>query len=510
MANKHSWFDDSGASADLNTLARFLDDKTFATFEEGYGITFELEGVDPECLSDEQFAEYTNATKQANRLRPQGVTAFQIFTKRRIEKELFEDLDPRDESPRAERLRFLKERPQFETKIYWTLYAPPVRSDLQKKASGGADDSAVRLRKLRQAGSSLKSALSNLEPKQLAWQEIGALYGYLATLKRQPGEPLRSKSRIAEQLSNSSVTWYDRGLKFGDRFARLFSLRAMPKYTQADHFGELLRIPAEMVIVCEMDGKSYGQTRKRIGEQENFTQFFKHKLGAIAVNIIKKTEPIKSARSVAADQMIEMEGLGGIEHDLTNKQMCYYQCSVTGMIHGTDEAEIEERLADVETTIGKSEGKILVETLGALIVHESMFPGAVEGGKPLNKRKVLWVREDHMARMSLIYQPDIGSPYSKMMGSPAPMVYETAWRHSLLLRSIRERNVLQTCDRRITARQNLRHKLLSRSACQHRRLCADFRHRRSLREYGARSRWQSCQVRPGWAAHEPIRGMRNR
>lgn len=422
---KHSWFEDSGASADLITIERFLDEKTFVTFEGGYGITFELEGVDPECMSDGQLEESTKSVGQVNRLMPEGVTAFQIFIKRRVEKELFNNLEAADKSPRAERLRFLKERPLFETKIYWTLYASPVRSDIRKKALDESEDSATRLRKLRQAGSSFKSSLTNLGPVQLTWQQIGAVYGYIANLKPQAAVPLRSKVRVAEQLANSSVTWYDQGLKFGaNRFARVFSLRCMPKHTHADHFGELLRIPAEMIIVVELDGRTYGQVRKRVGQQENFVQVFKHRIGAVAVNMLKKTEPVKSARSVAADQMIEIEGLGGIEHDLTNKQMCYYTCSVIGIIHGTDEAEIEDRLADAETAIGKPEAKILIESLGALSAHEAMFPGAVDGAKPVNKRKVLWVREDHMARMSLIYRPDTGSPSSKMMGTSAPMVYE--------------------------------------------------------------------------------------
>jgi hypothetical protein len=90
---------------------------------------------------------------------------------------------------------------------------------------------------------------SDLNLRRLGKQESFALFGRLLHDEAMPR--LRGDTGLAHQLREASVYWDARQdcLRKGRRMVRVFSLQELPDSSEANLFGDLLKIEAEVTIV---------------------------------------------------------------------------------------------------------------------------------------------------------------------------------------------------------------------------------------------------------------------
>ncbi len=410
------WFEDAGDPTELFPITRFVHEKLFATRTGGYGASFRLNGVDAECLSDDEEAALSRELQGAQRLVPEDLIVYQIARKRRGFVPRFAHVDnpnPVVSQTQRERRDHLAKTGFTSIELFWTIYAPPKESVSQWNP--GADDTDARIRQLEALAEMLAINLARFGLKRLVKPEIDELYSYLFNL--HGNHPLPSSSEgIAEAIANERVQWNEDGIKVGSRHAKLFSLLKCPKFTHLNLFGELLRLDADMVLVLETQRRTTEQARKQASKQETFTNYFREKMLTLvsyignAQSYYSAARP-KSASSQAADESVT--GLAGILKDL-DRGIGYSQTSLIGLLHSEDEAELREQMAHVHRVATKSQAVFLFEGIGALSAFASLFPGAWMAGRTTNVRK-RWIQEGHVANLSLVHAPYRGEAWSRTL-----------------------------------------------------------------------------------------------
>ncbi len=419
-----SWFADAGAASTLFPISRFLNDALFATDEGGYGLVLQLNGIDPECVSDEKLAACSASMLQAQRLIGERLTLFQTFIKKAkpfAHASLYaaESPDPAVRETQQARNSFVSGSPFFSISLYWTLYIHPPSH--RSKASF-EEESQKMLRELLVCTANLVAELAEFGARRLSQAETFQYLAYLARLE-DPALPLRSANQISQQLAESSVSWRNPGLVFGEgtsraRFAQPFSLLKRPGATTPAMLSELLSVPAEFILVLESRRKSLADVRSEVRAHENVMEFFKHNP---LVLLFHRNKPLpKSASSVAADAALELGGLGGILHDVTQRGLTLCTASLLGLVHAPTETGLREGMSALHRVFGSSEATLLEEGYGALSVYQSLFPGAASQ----NVRR-FWMREDHLANLSLWFSCEEGSVRSETLEDESLCVLQT-------------------------------------------------------------------------------------
>ena len=425
----NQWFRDAGSAAELISITRFLPGSNiFRAREGGYGMSFRLRGIDPECLDDNALTAASAQVLQAMRLIPEDFVLYQMVLRRRgyvpPASQYLHSPNQAVAETQAARGNLLATSGLATVELYWTLYARPLPAARRLTPEAHAAATDEQIRRLVRVAEMLEVNLQEIGLRRIPAAETCELYGYLATLRgHRPG--VSSFDYVAQQLAGESVKWTDHGLKIGRRHAKLFSLLLRPKSTRPNLFGELARIDADLVLAFEVQRRSTEQTGKAVQGQQTFKDLFRERLLTVLAHIgpngQAKAMP-KSATGVAADTAIDT--LGGVVDDLENQGLAYCHFSLIGLLHSEDAAELDLQMAHVHRIVGQSQASVLEEGLGALSAHHSLFPGASLAGHPTNVRR-WWLREDHAANLSMLYAPYRGEPYSNTLEREALARFET-------------------------------------------------------------------------------------
>jgi type IV secretion system protein VirB4 len=422
------WFRAAGAASELISIDRFLDSQLFATQSGAYGGSFRLNGRDPECLSDGELADISARLVQAMRLLPENSSLYQILVKRRgCDLPLSRYADATDgtvSETQRKRHAYLKTRRLGTVELYWTVSIHPPQSRKPPKPAEHAAGTERLLRELRNTLMTLEQNLADLVGlERLDCHAIARLYGHIANLDpEREGRRLSSLDRVNQQLARSPLTWHSHGLTIGRRQVRLFSLIQRPGSTRPSHFGELIRLDADLILVLESQRKSTRETRRCVSSHQSFKDLFRHSLLSILAHAKSGKDIAKSANTVAADKAVD--DLGAIVDDLENRGLTYAQASLIGLLHSASEAELDERTSQVHRVFGESDAAVLEEGIGSLSAYYSLFPAASRYGQSFNVRR-WWVREDHLANLSLVYAPYTGEPQSEALEDEALAIFET-------------------------------------------------------------------------------------
>jgi type IV secretion system protein VirB4 len=411
------WFEDAGDPSKLFPIVRFVSDDVFATRSGGYGATFSLDGVDTECLDDAAEAAMSSELLGGQRLVPENLVIYQIARKRRGFVPAFRHIDSANAvvaETQRNRREHLANSGFALVELFFTLYAPPPSKALHEWTPGTyADTSEAQLRQLEALAQMLRINLARFGLKRLEKTQIEELYSYIFNL--HGNHPLPSSSdRIAEEIANERIQWNDDGIKVGCRYGKLFSLLKCPKFTHPNLFGELLRLDTDMVLVLETQRQTSEQTRKEVSCQETFANYFREKISTV-LSYIGNAQQFyskpKSATSQAAD--VSVGGLAGIIQDLDHG-IAYTQTSLIGLLHSENKAYLDEQMAHVHRVASANQSVFLSEGIGSLCAFASLLPGSEAGGRSTNVRR-RWIREDHVANISLVHAPYRGEAYSRTL-----------------------------------------------------------------------------------------------
>lgn len=253
----------------------------------------------------------------------------------------------------------------------------------------------------------------SLLDKQAAFQ----FFSYLFNLQdwAEWGQ-LRSDTGVDRQIVQNPVSWESDHLRIGRRYVQMYSLKTTPEASRPCLFADLLKLDCDSILCSTWRPKSTATARHEIDQQEKFISFFK--VGVLSrVMAGKDTASLDTgAGAKAANNAVD--DLGDVIRELDKKSQGEY--SLRLLVAARNVAELHSLSPAVHRVFVEARAQIMEETLGNLSAFYAMFPG---NGK-FNVFP-MWMAEDHHARLSSIFAPNLGHPYSDDLDAEYLNVFET-------------------------------------------------------------------------------------
>ena len=194
-----------------------------------------------------------------------------------------------------------------------------------------------------------------------------------------------------------------------------------------------------------------------------------------------------------------VDDLGLVVKELGKKAQGKY--TVTLLLSAASAEELRENTPLVHRTFVDAQATVIEETIGNLSAFYAMFP--------FNQRYnvfSLWLGEDHHARLSPVFAPNIGHPKSEDLDSEYLNVFETRqgtpfFHDAYVSDGVR---VQLTIGPPGTGKSVHTNQMLALERKYH-GFTFIFRHRQQLRKHGGAVRRQGGQDRSGRPAREPVR-----
>jgi Type IV secretory pathway, VirB4 components len=416
------WFAKAGAACSIVPIARFVNDHIFALKGGGYGCLFELSGVDEEGLTDQELESQLRMIEGALRGLPEGAALYQ-YARVRSGYDL-----PRQQSYSnpvthtfvCDRLEFLEHTAAFRRiDLHWCLTLEPSRvKAFDRRPQENAAATSRMLAELEKTATLLAGNLgSTIGLRLLDKQRTFHFFSYLFNLEdwAEWGQ-LRSDTGVDRQIVQNPVSWESDHLRVGRRYVQMYSLKTTPEASRPCLFADLLKLDCDSILCSTWRPKSTATARHEIDQQEKFISFFK--VGVLSrVMAGKDTASLDTgAGAKAANNAVD--DLGEVIRSLDKKSQGEY--SLRLLVAARSVGELHALSPAVHRVFVEARAQIMEETLGNLSAFYAMFPG--------NGRFnvfPMWLAEDHHARLSSIFAPNLGHPYSDDLDAEYLNVFET-------------------------------------------------------------------------------------
>ncbi|MGI4826941.1 MAG: VirB4 family type IV secretion system protein [Janthinobacterium lividum] len=420
---KHTpWYAKAGAACSIIPISRAVGASAFALKGGGYAVLFSVAGTDPESLTDQELEAKVRGAEGALRSLTEG------FCLKQYTRVLFGYDIPRQktyahpvtESFVNDRLSFLNETARFRrVDIHWCLtLEPPKANPFTSKPKEQAEDTSRLLANLLKAATILESHLGqSIGLKLLGKEQAFQFFSYLFNLESwAERDHLRSDTGVDRQIVKSPVSWHADHLQVGQRHVKMFSLQTTPEASRPCLFADLLTMDCDAVLCSTWRPKSSSAARKEIDQQEKFTSFFKVGVLSRVLNSQNPAAQEATAGSKAAD--LRVDDLSDVIRSLDNKAQGTFTYSV--LLAARSAEQLRHATPAVHTAFVDARAQVMEETLGCLSAFYAMFPGNEKFQVFL-----MWLGEDHHARLSSIFAPHIGHPYSEDLDAEYLNVLET-------------------------------------------------------------------------------------
>ena len=419
------WFAKAGAACSIVPIARFVTDHIFALKGGGYGCLFQLSGIDEEGLTDQELESQLRMIEGALRGLPEGACLYQ-YTRVRSGYELPRQLlygNPVTHTFVTDRLEFLEKTAGFRRiDLHWCLTIEPSKvKSFEREPDENAASTSRMLAALQKTATLLAGNLGNsiglrLPDKQGTFQ----FFSYLFNLEdwAEWGQ-LRSDTGVDRQIVQNPVSWESDHLRIGRRFVQMYSMQTTPEASRPCMFSGLLTLDCDSILCSTWRPKSSATARHEIDQQEKFISFFK--VGVLSrVMAGRDTGSLDTgAGAKAANNAVD--DLSDVIRALDKK--AHGEFSLRLLVATRSAAELHSVSPTVHRVFVEARAQIMEETLGNLSAFYAMFPGNA-------KFNVfpMWLAEDHHARLSSIFTPQLGHPHSDDLDSEYLNVFETRTR----------------------------------------------------------------------------------
>jgi type IV secretion system protein VirB4 len=419
------WFAKAGAACSIVPIARFVTDHIFALKGGGYGCLFQLSGVDEEGLTDQELESQLRMIEGALRGLPEGACLYQ-YTRVRSGYELPRQLlykNPVTHTFVTDRLEFLEKTAGFRRiDLHWCLTVEPSKvKSFERKPDENVASTSRMLTELQKTATLLGGNLGNsIGLRLLDKQSVFEFFSYLFNLEdwAEWGQ-LRSDTGVDRQIVQNSVSWGSDHLRVGSRFVQMYSMQTTPEASRPCMFSGLLTLDCDTILCSTWRPKSSATARHEIDQQEKFISFFK--VGVLSrVMAGRDTGSLDTgAGAKAANNAVD--DLSDVIRALDKK--AHGEFSLRLLVATRSVAELHSVSPTVHRVFVEARAQIMEETLGNLSAFYAMFPGNA-------KFNVfpMWLAEDHHARLSSIFAPQLGHPHSDDLDSEYLNAFETRTR----------------------------------------------------------------------------------
>lgn len=416
------WFARAGAACGIVPIARFVSENVFALKGGGYGCFFRISGLDEEGLTDQELESQLRMIEGSLRGLPEGAALYQ-YTRVRSGFPLPRQAsypNPVTQVFIEDRLRFLESSAAFRRiDLHWCLTIEPsqIKAFEKKPQENGAQTSRL-LAELQKTAMLLAGNLhSSIGLELLGKDHVFRFISYLFNLEDWvDARQLRGDTGVDRQVVQSPVSWESDHLRIGKRFVQMYSLKTTPEASRPCLFSDLLTLDCDSILCSTWRPKSSATARKEIDQQEKFISFFK--VGVLSrVMAGKDTASLDTgAGAKAANNAVD--DLSDVIRSLDKKAQGEF--SLRLLVAARSQAELHSVAPAVHRVFVEARAQIVEETLGNLSAFYAMFPG--------NGRFnvfPMWLGEDHHARLSSIFAPNLGHPHSDDLDAEYLNVFET-------------------------------------------------------------------------------------
>jgi type IV secretion system protein VirB4 len=423
---KHTpWFAKAGAACSIVPIARFVNERIFALKGGGYGCLFSLAGIDEEGLTDQELGAEMRSIEGALRGLPEGGCLYQYS---RVMSGF--DLPGKEHYSNPVTQVFVDDRVAFLEKtagfrridLHWCLtLEPPKTAAFALKPQEHAADTGRMLADLDKTAMLLEGHLgSSLGLKLLEKNAIYKFFSYLFNLAEwAAGDTLRTDDGVDRQIVKSPVEWHSDHLTIGRRYVQMFSLKTTPEASRPCLFSGLMTLDCDSILCSTWRPKSTTAARSEIDAQEKFISFFK--VGVLTrVMSGRDTASLETGAGARAANT-QVDDLGEVIRSLDKKAQGEY--SLRLLVAARSVEELRGIAPAVHRIFVDARAQVMEETLGNLSAFYAMFPGN-------HKFNVfpMWLAEDHHARLSSIFAPNPGHPYSEDLDNEYLNIFETRTR----------------------------------------------------------------------------------
>jgi type IV secretion system protein VirB4 len=416
------WFAKAGAACSIVPIVRFVNDRIFALKGGGYGCLFQLSGLDEEGFTDQELESHLHMIEGALRGLPEGACLHQ-YTRVRSGYDLPRQLlysNPVTHTFVTDRLEFLEKTAGFRRiDLHWCLTLEPSKvKAFEKQPAENAAATSRLLAELQKTAALLAGNLSSsiglcLLDKQRTFQ----FFSYLFNLEdwAEWGQ-LRESLNIDRQIVQTPVAWESDHLRIGRRFVQMYSLKTTPEASRPCLFADLLKLDCDSILCSTWRPKSTATARHEIDQQEKFISFFK--VGVLSRVMAGKDTASLDTGAGAKAANIAVDDLSDVIRSLDKKAQGEFSLRV--LVAAKSLAELHSLAPAVHRVFVEARTQVMEETLGNLSAFYAMFPG---NGK-FNVFP-MWLGEDHNARLSSIFAPNLGHPRSDDLDAEYLNIFET-------------------------------------------------------------------------------------
>jgi type IV secretion system protein VirB4 len=423
---KHTpWFAKAGAACSIVPISRFLGPSVFALKGGGYGCLFSLTGLDEEGLTEQELDARVRQIEGALRTLPEGsclyqyarvMSGFDLPRQKQYASEVTEAFA-------SDRLSFLQKNAGFRRiDLHWCLTLEPSKiKAFDRKPQENAVDTSRMLSDLEKTATLLEGHLaSSLGLKLLMKNEAFQFFSYLFNLEEWAGQDqLRSDTGVDRQIVKSPVSWHSDHVQVGKRHIQMFAMKTTPEASRPCQFSGLLTLDCDSVLCSTWRVKSAYAARSEIDAQEKFISFFK--VGVLARVMSGRDTASLDTGAGAKAANNSVDDLSDVIRSLDKKAQGEF--SLRLLIAANSPEQLRSCSPAVHRVFVDARAQVIEETLGNLSAFYAMFPGN-------HKFNVfpMWLSEDHHARLSSVFAPQIGHPHSEDLDSEYLNIFETRTR----------------------------------------------------------------------------------
>jgi len=423
---KHTpWYAKAGAACSIVPIARFVSPNIFALKAGGYGCLFSLTGIDEEGITDLELDSRMRSIEGALRGLPEGSCLYQ-YTRVMSGFDLPRQAkypNPITETFATDRIDLLNKTAAFRRiDLHWCLTLEPSKGKaFERRPQENAIDTTRMLADLEKTATILQSHLGgSIGLRLLDKGETFKFFSYLFNLEEwSERDQLRGDTDVDRQIVKSPVSWHSDYLQVGTRHVQMFSLKTTPEASRPCLFSGLLALDCDSVLCTTWRVKSTNSVRKEIDAQEKFISFFK--VGVLTrVMSGRDTASIDTGAGAKAAN-ISVDDLSEVIRALDKKAQGEF--SLRLLLAGRSQEQLRDTVPAVHRIFVDARAQVMEETLGNLSAFYAMFPGN-------HKFNVfpMWMSEDHHARLSSVFAPNIGHPHSEDLDAEYLNIFETRTR----------------------------------------------------------------------------------
>jgi type IV secretion system protein VirB4 len=419
------WIAKAGAACSIVPIARFVTDRIFALKGGGYGCLFSLAGIEEEGVTDQGLEAQVRSIEGALRGLPEGACLYQytrVMSGFNLPRKV-QYGNPVTQVFVDDRLSFLDKSAGFRrVDLHWCLtLEPPKAAAFARKPKEHGTDTTRMLADLEKTATLLEGHLSSsLGLRLLDKNAVFQFFSFLFNLEEwAAGYTLSADDGVDRQIVNSPVSWHSDHLTIGRRYVQMFSLKTTQEASRPCLFSGLMALDCDSILLTTWRPKSTTAARSEIDAQEKFISFFK--VGVLTrVMSGRDTASLETGAGARAANT-QVDDLGEVIRSLDKKAQGEF--SLRFLVAARSVDELRGIAPAVHRVFVDARAQVMEETLGNLSAFYAMFPG---NGK-FNVFP-MWLAEDHHARLSSVFAPNLGHPNSEDLDNEYLNIFETRTR----------------------------------------------------------------------------------